>query len=249
MTEPKVEVAVAQLNTTSLTERARGAILEAILDHRFDERLPPEDQLATMLKVSRTTIRAALQGLEQEGIITRRRALGTTINRHVGPSTLALQRLVGFDWLLRENHKDVTVRTSWTRSPPPADFAAAFGLDPERECVAMEKRYLADGAMALYIRDVVPLANVTGEEFGTEVPASLFEFSKRFCPDPIDHAVVEITSMVMADGVTGLDIAGGEPFTRLHETHYTKTADVVGFSVIDVDDRYIRLEVFRREFT
>src|SRR4029077_17068345 len=80
----------------------RRAILDAIMDKRFEDRLPAEDVLAEMLNVSRTTIRSALQSLEEQGIINRKRAVGTTINSHIRPSTLALQRLVGFDSLLRE---------------------------------------------------------------------------------------------------------------------------------------------------
>ena len=37
----------------------------------------------------------------------------------------------------------------------------------------------------------------------------------------------------------------GEPFLRLHETHYSEQAEVVGWSYVDVNDRFVRLEVFR----
>src|SRR4029079_2161850 len=91
---------LVELGTPPRPEQVREAILDAILAGRFeDDRLPPERDLSKMMRVSRTTIRAALQSLDRSGIVTRRRAIGTTINRHVDPSMLALQRLVGFDWL------------------------------------------------------------------------------------------------------------------------------------------------------
>jgi GntR family transcriptional regulator len=241
------DVVFPELVNTSLAERARGAILKAILDRQFDDRLPSEDILASMLNVSRTTIRSALQGLEREGVITRRRAIGTTINRHVGPSTLALQRMVGFDWLLREKHEDVRVERELERVKPPQDFVSIFGLDPAEDCVYMRKHFLADGSRALWVRDVVPLSNLRSTSFADDVPASVFEFSKRYCSDSIDHAVVELAPMVVRKGVTELDVPEGQPFIRLHETHYTSDADVVAYSIIDVDDTYIRFEVFRRE--
>ncbi len=236
---------VRELDNTSLASRARGAILEAILDGRFDTRLPNEGELAKMLNVSRTTIRSALQGLEQEGIITRRRAVGTSINRHVGPATLGLQRMVGFDWLLRENHRDVRVEVTWERGDPPEDFRTTFAA--EGECLAMSKAYVADGSLALHVRDVVPWANVRGPELPATLPASLFEFSRRHATEAIDHAVVELVPMVNSGGVTDLPLADNVPFIRLLETHYTRSAEIAGYSLIDVDDRYIRLEVFRRE--
>ena len=85
---------IGKLETSLLAERTRSVILQAILDNSFEGKLPAEDDLARMLDVSRTTIRTALQGLERDGLITRQRAIGTTINRHVPPATLALQHLV-----------------------------------------------------------------------------------------------------------------------------------------------------------
>jgi GntR family transcriptional regulator len=241
----EAEGTVHELDNTPLAHRARGQILDAILDGRFESRLPAEDVLAKMLNVSRTTVRSALQGLEQEGIITRRRAIGTTINRHVGPSTLALQRMIGFDRLLHEKYSDVGVEVSTERCEVPAEFSDVFPA--QGECCYMEKAYRAEGSVALYVRDVVPWENLSATELGDDVPASLFDFSKRYCGEPIDHAVVELVPMLRGDGDTALDISKGTPFIRLLETHYTRNAHIVGYSIIDVDDRSIRLEVFRRE--
>ena len=107
-----------RLNNAPLAERARTAILEAILEKRFVDRLPAEDGLAEMLNVSRTTIRSALQSLEEHGIISRKRAVGTTINAHIRPSSLALQRLVGFNALLSEKGYPVRTEVHWERIAP-----------------------------------------------------------------------------------------------------------------------------------
>src|SRR5487761_880817 len=77
----------------SVADRARSAILEAILDHRFGARLPPEEELAEMLGVSRTSVRDALESLETRGLIRRRRSIGTTINANFTPAALAFDRL------------------------------------------------------------------------------------------------------------------------------------------------------------
>lgn len=236
-----------QLENTPLAERARTAILEAILNDGFDgDRLPSEDELAKMLNVSRTTIRTALHSLEQDGIVTRRRAVGTTINRHVGPSTLALQRLVGFDWLLKEKGHRVKVDQSWERVLPPQEMVEAFGVDPESDCFVTEKLYFADGALAIFVRDLVPWAEIERDPPKTP-PASLFEFSKRHCRTPIDHAVAQVVPCVKgSDDSTRLAIDPGKAFIRLHETHYSQAGAPIGFSMIDIDDEFTRFEVFRR---
>jgi len=181
-----------ELENTPLAERARKAILDAILTGRFEnDRLPSEDDLSKMLNVSRTTIRTALHSLEQDGIVTRRRAIGTTINRHVGPSTLALQRLVGFDWLLEEKGHKVSVDQSWERGMPPEDMAEALDVDPSEDAFLAEKLYYADGAPAIFVRDLVPWRLI--ERTPPKAPvASLFEFSKRYCSTVIDHAVADM---------------------------------------------------------
>jgi GntR family transcriptional regulator len=243
-----VEETFERLETTPLAERAREAILAAILAKRFaGDRLPSEDELGKMLSVSRTTIRTALHSLERDGIITRRRAVGTTINRHVGPEMLALQRLVGFDWLLKEKGHKVKVDSSWSRGPAPSELVVVFGLDGEQECCLTEKLYFADGGLAIFVRDLV-LWTELSRDLDRRLPASLFEFSTKYCRQPIDHAVVEMAPMVKRDKrTTKLAVDIGEPFMRLYERHFSSAGRPVAFSVIDVDDDFIRFEVFRRQ--
>jgi GntR family transcriptional regulator len=236
---------IGRIDNVPLTEQARTAIMEAILEGRFAERLPSEEQLAEMLNVSRTTIRTALQSLEQDGIITRKRAIGTTINAHLRPSSLALQRMVGFDGLLREKGYDVRVEIAWERDKPSAESAKYFGLDPKQDSLLAEKFYFADGALAIYIRDVVPWENLRNEDFSGEVPASIFEFSDREWKRPVDHVVAEILPVVGSDG-TKLRLKKGQPFTRLLERHFASGGDVIAASTVDVDNRFFHFEVFRR---
>ena len=236
-----------RLDNRPLAAKVRDTILQAILSQSFDGgRLPSEDELASMLNVSRTTIRTALHALEQDGIITRRRAVGTTINRHVGPSTLALQQLVGFDWLLEEQGHKVRVDQSWKRTLPPADMVAAVRVDPDTECILTEKLYRADDHLAIYVRDLIPYENIDSEL--PETPAaSVFEFSKRYTKTPIDHAIAEIVPLVKRDKrTTKLAIKTGGAFIRLHEVHYSRSGEPVAYSLIDVDDAYVRFEIFRR---
>jgi GntR family transcriptional regulator len=247
MRESSEPVAVERLANAPLADRARTAILQAILSKQFIGRLPPEEMLAEMLDVSRTTIRSALQSLEQDGIVTRKRALGTTINAHVRPSTLALQRLVGFDGLLREEGYEVRTQVSWSWGEPPADIVEVFpSLDGE-ECLLTEKSYFAGKALAIWIRDAVPRSLIKHEDFEEPLPASLFEFTSTYGVKKVNHAVVDIVAMVKrGDAGTKLVLDEHEPYTRLHETHYSSGGEPIGFSVIDVDNAFITLQVFRR---
>lgn len=243
----KTDGGIARIDNVPLTERAREAILEGILEKRFNERLPSEDALAEMLNVSRTTIRTALQSLEQDGVVTRKRAIGTTINAHVRPSTLALQRMVGFDGLLREKNYEVDVEVEWRRGEPGRELAEPFGIGPDQDSLIAEKSYFADGSLAIYIRDVIPWTNFKSGGFEGEVPASIFDFSARDWHQRVDHAVAEILPMIKRKTTTtALRLRRDEPFTRLHERHYGGRGDLLAASVVDVDNGFFHFEVFRR---
>ena len=236
-----------QLDTRLLARRARTAILRAIFDGRFESKLPNEDRLAEMLNVSRTTVRTALQGLERDGVVTRQRAIGTMINPHVRPSSLTLQRLVGFDALLTERgyEVDVAVTTRWGEASD--ELAEVFAIEPGTECFLIQKAYRADDTLALVILDAVPRSEIVAPDAISHVDASLFTFSQRHCRTPIHHAVVKLVPMVKRAGVTRLEMSTGSPFLRLHETHYSRRSEAVAFSIIDFDDRFVQLEVVRTQ--
>jgi GntR family transcriptional regulator len=245
-----VEEAVApleQLDNRLLAGRARAEILKAIFDGRFKDKLPSEDKLAVMLNVSRTTVRTALQGLERDGVVSRQRAIGTLINPHARPSSLALQRLAGFDGLLRERGYEVEVEISLSREwrNPPAEVADAFPLQVDHECCLIEKAYSADGTLALSVLDAIPREEFAVDELPSQIDASLFTFSEQALVAPIHHAVVELIPRVKDGQNTRLEIEDGMPFLRLHEIHYSARGKAIAFSMVDVDDRYIELEVVR----
>jgi len=237
-----------RLESGKLAARVHAEILQAIVRKEFTEKLPSEEVLAETLNVSRTTIRSALQSLEEVGIITRKRAIGTTINPHVRASALALQRLVAFDDLLREKGYDVEVDTAWSFGVPDADIGMHFPqLDPAEECVLTEKRYEANGHLAIWIRDAIPREHLRSEKFKDPIPASLFEFIHLYGRREIAHAVVEIAAMVKRDEeTTPIETAVGEPFMQLHETHFDNRREPIAYSIIDVDNAFVTFEVFRR---
>jgi GntR family transcriptional regulator len=236
-----------RLENRPLAAKVRDTILEAILNQSFDGgRLPSEDELASQLNVSRTTIRTALHSLEQDGIITRRRALGTTVNQHIRPDLVGLQRLAGFDWLLREKGHAVEVDVTWNRGPVTDELRELFGCENVQECLMTEKLFFADRQLAIYVRDLVPWQEISKPPRGKLSP-SLFEFSARHLRAAIDHAIVEIEPAVKrSEETTKLALDVGDPFARLHERHFSLDGRPVAYSVIDVDDKFIRFEVFRR---
>jgi GntR family transcriptional regulator len=90
-----------RLGTRPLSEQAKEALLDSIGSGGFpDGTLPSEGRLAEELGVSRTTLREALQSLEEEGVVSRQHGVGTRVNQHVVRAT-PLSRVSGFYDLIR----------------------------------------------------------------------------------------------------------------------------------------------------
>lgn len=239
----------------SLTEQTTRALLDAILERRFaDDRLPAEPELAEMLNVSRTTIRAALQSLERLGMVSRAPGRGTVIRPHVGRESIILQRLIGFRDMLSKQHEDVQVDGRyWIEPGPTARAAEELNLTLDTPVIATAKTFTADGATAIHIRDQIPLTYVdaatqrtlkAGEEVRTS--NSIFAWSRSWPNREIDHAVVEIVAQIVPDDPTfPLSLPAGTAYIMLVETHYTALGEPVAYTEILVDDSYVRFHVVR----
>lgn len=239
---------IERIDQPSLARRAREAILHVILTPEADGRLPAEGVLADQLGVSRTTVRAALQSLEQDGFITRRRGAGTIINPYVVPSRLGLHRLVGFSTLLAEAGYDPSVEVQLRKATTlPLEWAVRLKTEADNEAYIAEKLFLAGGRPAISLTDVIPLDSVRGE-LASDMPDSIFELFRRWGKRPIDHAVVELAARNASTVVARrLGLKRGAAYLRLVESHYAAgSATPVALSLIDVNDAYVRFDVVRR---
>jgi GntR family transcriptional regulator len=127
--------------------------------HRPGDRLPPELELASMLGVSRGTLRTALERLEESGEITRRQGSGTYVGDvAVAPTAFreGLEVLVSYSALARRRGVELAVRdVAIERRRVGGDVAEAFGVDPETAAVTISRVMLADRLAVALMRDTV----------------------------------------------------------------------------------------------
>jgi GntR family transcriptional regulator len=126
--------------------------------HRAGDRLPPELELASMIGVSRGTLRVALERLEGAGEIVRRQGSGTFVAR-VEPTTAfdeGLETLVTYQELARRRGVALSVRDlEITHGKLGAELAAVFAAEPSARATTIERVVLADGEPAALMRDIV----------------------------------------------------------------------------------------------
>jgi GntR family transcriptional regulator len=93
-------------------------------DYELGQQIPTEEALRAEFGVSRETVREALRGLEQDGIVQRHRARGTFfVRRPDPPATEKLTGLVEDFTALHLNTRAEVLEAGVTRTPPPAALA------------------------------------------------------------------------------------------------------------------------------
>lgn len=212
-------------------------------------RLPPEERLAREMGVSRATIRAALQSLAEDGIVTRRRRHGTVVNEAALRGSVPLNRFTSFRDLVEQSgfrcEVEPLVRTVLV---PGTDVAALIGVEPGEECLVVERLLRADGVPVVTVTDAValpllsrPVAELSDEE-------STFAFIAGNTSRSVDHSVVEIVPSVAGElRPPHLGLPPGTPYAELREVLFSPDGEPVAFSRIAVDVRRIRLTLARRK--
>jgi GntR family transcriptional regulator len=128
--------------------------------HRLGDRLPPENALASMLGISRGTLRTALRRLEETGEIVRRQGSGTFVGEVGRPAGFreGLERLESYYSLARR--RGVKLGAQDLEIEPVAldcDLAARLGAEPGATATRVERVVVADGRpLALMVDTVHP---------------------------------------------------------------------------------------------
>ena len=144
----------------SLVDATEAALRERLAPGRArpGDRLPPENELAEALGVSRGTLRLALERLESNGEIVRRQGSGTFVGRvALGPAfSEGLEVLESYASLARRQGKRLGVRNLQIEGArAPGYICEALGLPRGTRAPLMQRTVLADDAVAAHMRDVV----------------------------------------------------------------------------------------------
>jgi GntR family transcriptional regulator len=154
----------------SLVDSAEQALQNWLAGGRYrqGDRLPPEQELAAMLGVSRGTLRSALHRLEQSGEIARRQGSGTFVGPRSVASTLdeRLERLEPYSSVaarrgLRLTSAEVTI----CHDPVGGEVSEALGVAPATVTTTVSRVLVADGVPVAVMFDAVhPSVPVPADE-------------------------------------------------------------------------------------
>lgn len=124
-----------------------------------------EVALAQELGVSRVTLREALSLLESEGLVDRRRSLGTFVADDVTPRGVV--EFTGYlDDVMLQADSSETVYYKRSLIAAPEAAAAALGLRANDQVIRLQRLRSAQGIPRLWLIDYLPVA--LGEQFSDD---------------------------------------------------------------------------------
>jgi GntR family transcriptional regulator len=147
------------VSSLPLHQQVKEALWREITEGEFSRArmLPPEKELCDRLGVSRSTLRRAVTGLEQEGLLRRRQGVGTLVDHNVASLKARIDLKLEFSELLaRAGYRPEVRFLEATEGPADKRFAELLQLDMEAPLLSVSKMWLADDQPAILCTDRFP---------------------------------------------------------------------------------------------
>jgi GntR family transcriptional regulator len=211
-----------------VAEQLRGMVLRGELAP--SAQLPTEPELSRALNVSRATLRAALDSLAREGVVVRRRGVGT----FVAEQPLAANNL-NLNWGVTEviratGAKPGTIDLTMRVELADERHIQRLSLPPEAMVLIIERVRLADERPVAFSRDVVPLSLLPGpadEALLSELDAflmrehSLYAYLRDTLGLDFHHAGAWLRPVVADPALAEkLDTTPGSPVLYIEQVDY-----------------------------
>ena len=189
------------------------------------QKLPSETKLAEGLNVSRISLREALQRLELEGYIERKRGVGTfVIDRHPSHAEAGIEKLISISEVLRSRgHVPGTKEIEIFSEPASEDLARALRLDVGAPLTVVNRIRTSDGKPLIWDSSRFPAVYLSPTTLPEQIGGSLFGFVENKLGLSVSHAVSRLLpARASADFAQKMDIEEGTLMIKLEQVHYLR---------------------------
>ncbi|WP_181703940.1 GntR family transcriptional regulator [Chthonobacter albigriseus] len=210
--------------------RLQSAIREAVGAGSLapGDALPPERELASELGISRVTVRKALAGLVEAGILQQRRGSGTYVAPTPHRMEQPLSRLTSFTEDMRARGFRPTVQVIDRRvSLPSPEEAMVFGLKVGERVTRLHRLRLADGVPMAIEMAVVPQAFLPDPDL---VDQSLYAVLEARGIRPVRALQRLAATNIAATEAALLEVPVGSATLRIERVSYLADGRVVEFT-------------------
>ncbi len=197
----------------------RMELMQAITDHyRPGDRLPSEPELAAAYRVSRSTIREALQALETDGVVRRIHGLGTFVNQVAPRVAGALDVDLGVTETVEAANQHLGVQVLRVDEiAAPREIAERLSLPPAGRVLLIERVILANERPAALAVDAIPQA-IAARASSRYEDGSVYRFLEHGCGLVLAGGLAHV-SAVRSDRRMArlLDVREGDALLRLEQ--------------------------------
>ena len=233
----------------SLTDQVKAHLKEQIVDGAFEEgRIPSENELATELGVSRTTIRDALSRLEQEGAIYRKQGAGTFVNEPGLQIKSRLEEIWAYEDVLEDHGYTPSVKVLRVdRETADARTAAELGLEPGDPLVVIEKLFLENRKPVVLTINRIP-AELIDDDAPLEGAEPLPELLEAHTDRNLSYYLSEIVPVKLSAHEAGqLGVKKGTPAISFEEIGFDQDNNPVVQATSFFRDDLLRFRLIRRK--
>ncbi|RYC32532.1 GntR family transcriptional regulator [Lichenibacterium minor] len=190
--------------------------------------LPGERDIARDMAVSRVTVRKALSGLVEAGLLEQRQGSGTYVARRPPRVEQALSRLTSFTDDMRSRGLSTTSRWLLRElSPPTAREALHLALSPTDRVCHLRRLRVADGTPMAVEHAAVPHAILADP---AAVEGSLYAVLEGLGLKPV-RALQRLAAANLGDEVAGLlGVAAGSAALSIERVAYAANGRAVEFT-------------------
>lgn len=214
------------MDMNSLTQVYTKRLLEEITDGLYSSLsiLPSEVDIAKHFSISRTILRDCLSILDREGFISRKRGIGTVINRHVLEVKARMDLEIEFFDMIRDaGFVPSSTLVGYGRKPAEWQCAKALHLKEGEEVFYVSRLMRADGTPAIYCIDIIPCRLLSKEDFPLELlKKPIFELLAEYGQSSVYLDLTHVLA-ILADAETSriLEVEESSPLLHLQETGYS----------------------------
>jgi GntR family transcriptional regulator len=194
-------------------------------------RLPSEPVLAKNLGVSRSLLRRVLLSLEQEGVIERKKGVGTLVYPSILRTSTRLDSEMRFSALIAATgNTPKLVRSSCSWIPAGENCARLLDIDPTTEVAVIKTTLYSGETPAIYLMHHIP-KGFFKRALDAGFIGSIFHLIRIFCEREIHHSIAWFSACKANAGVGQiLGVKEGAPVLMWEEVFYDAKDEAVGIS-------------------
>lgn len=214
------------------------------------DRLPPEDVLAQKLGISRVKLRDMLATMQANGYISRKKGIGTLINKNMLAQTARLDMDTVYEEMISESGHvpSMLVQKIKLLSDFPQEIQDRLELERDEKAYLIEKTAFSDDIPAIFTVDYIPARYYNEEELDIRMIARCtFFFVQKYCDELLDNLIVHAEAVAADQTIADrLRVDIGAPVLRLSSVCYSQKLKPIMYSVEYYNTSLLPLSFLKR---